>query len=106
MLVLNWGGNMFVHIVLFKWKKDAPSKEIDKIIYDLRGLRNKISGIIGLRSGHNVSDMKDYTQTLVVSFKDKKSLDNYRIHPEHKKILSRINRYQADIIGIDFEDHS
>ena len=97
---------MFVHIVLFKWKTNAPKKEIEQIIDDLRLLRNTVPGIIGLRSGHNISDMHGYTQTLVVSFKDKKSLDNYRTHPAHKQILKRIRKYQEDIIGIDFEDHT
>ena len=98
---------MIVHIVLFKWKKDASKKEIDSIIEDLRGLRHKLHGIVGLRSGHNFSDWSDgYTNALVVSFKDKESLENYRTNPEHLKIVERIKKIEGHSIGIDFEDHS
>jgi hypothetical protein len=98
---------MFVHIVFFKWKKTASKKDIDNIISDLRDMRNKISGIIGLRSGHNYSkDLHDYTHALVVSFKDQKSLDDYRKNPLHQKIVKKIILYEENSLAIDFEDHT
>jgi len=101
------GDNMFVHIVFFKWKKSAPKEEIVKIISDLREMRDKIPGIIGLRSGHNYSmDLHDYTHALVVSFKDKKSLDDYRKNPMHMKVVKKIILYEEHSLAIDFEDHT
>lgn len=98
---------MFVHIVLFKWKEDAPKYEIDKIFDELKSLRNMVPGLVGLRCGENFSEYNhEYTHGLVVSFKDLKSLEDYKKNADHLKIVKKIIKYEADSLAIDFQDHS
>jgi hypothetical protein len=97
---------MFVHLVLFKWKDDTDPKVVHRIMADIRAMKSRMSSIIGLRCGENNSNGSEYTHALVVSFKDLKSFENYMRDPEHKKIISIIQKYQDKILVMDFEDHN
>jgi len=100
------GDIMIVHLVFFRWKKGTKNSDVEKIFSDIRALKKKCEGIIGLRCGKNFNNhAHDYTHGLVVSFKDKKSLSAYNSHPEHKKILRDIERIEEHVMVIDLVDH-
>lgn len=95
-------GRMIVHVFLFKWKKDVKRGEIDEIFRDIEKLRSS-DGLIGMRYGEDFSGYaKGHTHALVVSFKDKKSLNNYMNDPLHKKIIQKIITCEESSLGADF----
>ena len=96
------GGRMIVHVFLFKWKKDVKKKDIDAIFADIEKLRS-LPGLIGMRYGEDFSGYaKGHTHALVVSFKDKRSLNNYMNDPLHKKIIKKITVCEESSLGADF----
>jgi hypothetical protein len=98
---------MIVHLVFFRWKAGTKTSEVEKIFSCIRALKGKCKGIIGLRCGKNFNDhAHNYTHGLVVSFKDKKSLDAYMSHPEHKKIVHDIEKIEEHVMVIDLVDHN
>ena len=97
---------MIVHLVFFRWKKGTKNSDVEKIFSDIRKLKDKCEGVIGLRCGKNFNNhAHDYSHGLVASFKDKKSLDAYMSHPDHKKILKEIGKIRDHIMAIDLVDH-
>jgi hypothetical protein len=96
---------MVEHIVLFRWSEDASQEAIDSVVAELRGLKNKIAGVVDLSCGVNFSDRaKGYTHGLVVRFMDRAALEAYGPHPEHQRIVQNfINPIRADILSLDYE---
>jgi len=94
---------MIIHIALFKWKKEANPEEIDEIMNELRSLK-KLDCVEDLYCGENFSKWANgYTHAIVGKFKDKESLEKYRKDPKHIPIAKKIEKLEADSIGIDFE---
>jgi riboflavin synthase len=95
-----------IHIAMFKWKDAANPLEIEKAVSEIRGLRNKVPGIIDIRCGANRhAESKGLTHAIVVLAESKQALDAYREHPEHRRAASVIARMEADGLGCDFEDN-
>ena len=96
---------MVEHIVLLRWKDDASPEAIDRVMAELRGLKDKIPGIVDLSCGANFSERgKEYTHALVVRLKDRAALEAYGPHPEHQRVLKEfLNPIRADGLAIDYE---
>lgn len=98
---------MIIHTALFKWKPEVAPETIDKLIGDIRALKNQIPQIVDIYAGENFSKWaKEYTHAVVVIFKNKKDLDAYRSHPAHKPVADACDAYEADSIGFDFESYT
>jgi hypothetical protein len=96
--------DMVVHIALFKWRDDVLEEEIDYIMGEIQSLKEKITGIIELYCGKNLSKWsKGYTHAVIVKVKDKEALDAYRNHPAHIPIAKKVEELEEDSIGIDIE---
>jgi stress responsive alpha/beta barrel protein len=93
------------HIVLLKWKDDAAPEAIDRVMAELRGLKDKIPGIVELTCGANFSDRaQGYTHGLLVRFKDRVARDGYGPHPEHQRVVQNfLAPIRADILVVDYE---
>ena len=96
---------MIEHIVLFRWTDAAGGKAIETVMTELRGLKNKIPGIVDLSCGANFCDRaKGFTHGLVVRFTDRASLEAYGPHPEHQRVVQNlIKPIAADILALDYE---
>lgn len=96
---------MIEHIVLFRWKERTSQDAIEKALAELRGLKEKIPGIVDLTCGTNFSERaKGYTHGLVVRFTDRAALDQYNPHPEHQRVVQNfILPIRDDVLGFDFE---
>ena len=95
---------MIVHVALFKWKSEVPPETIEKLMADIRLLKNQIPAIVEIYAGQNFSKWaKEYTHAVVVTFRSREDLDAYRAHPAHRPIADTCDQYEADSIGFDFE---
>lgn len=83
---------MIRHIVLFKFYKNTSSKAIEKLAKALEKLKNQIPGITHYVWGPSSSIEnleKGYTHGFIMTFKDKKSRNNYVTHPLHKALIKK-----------------
>lgn len=96
---------MIEHIVLLRWTETATQEAIERTMEELRALKDKIPGIVGLSSGTNFSERsKGFTHGLVFRFKDRAALEGYLPHPEHQRVVQTfINPIRADAIIVDYE---
>ena len=72
---------------------------------ELRGLKDKIAGVVDLSCGANFFDRAEsYTHGLVVRFADRAALEGYNPHPEHQRVLQNfVNPIRADVLALDYE---
>jgi len=96
---------MIEHIVLFRWNNATTEEAIENVLTELRGLKNKIPGIVDLSCGANFCDRaKGYTHGLVVRFTNRAALEAYGPHPEHQRVVQNlIKPISADILALDYE---
>lgn len=96
---------MVEHILLMQWTREASQETIDNALAELRGLKDKIAGIVDLSCGANFSDRaKGYTHGLVIRFRDRAALEAYFPHPEHQRVVQNfINPIRADTVILDYE---
>jgi hypothetical protein len=93
------------HIVIFKWKEDAPPDKIAEAIAGLKALKDEIPGIISLTCGENFSPRSQgYECGLLVRFVDRAALEAYGPHPAHQAVVQTlISPIRTDTIVVDFE---
>jgi len=96
---------MIEHIVLFRWTDTATQEAKDKVMTELRKLKNKIPGIVDLSCGANFCDRaKGYEHGLVVRFNDRAALQAYGPHPDHQRVVQElITPIRADVLALDYE---
>lgn len=96
---------MIEHIVLFRWMPEAAPEAIARVMEELRGLRDKIPGIIDLTCGEDFSGRaQGYTHGLVVRFTTSEALDAYGPHPAHQHVVKTlINPIRDAVLAFDFE---
>ena len=96
---------MVEHIVLFRWTEEAGQAAIDNALAELRGLKDKIAGVVDLSCGANFSERaQGYTHGLVVRFTGRAALEAYIPHPEHQRVIQNfINPIRADVLAFDYE---
>lgn len=93
------------HVVLFKFKDDAPRAEVVKIEQAFVALQAKIPQIQGLEWGTNVSPeglANGFTHCFFVTFKSKADLEKYLPHPEHKKFGAMLKGVLDKVLVVDF----
>ena len=95
---------MIIHLALFKFKPEISKEGVSTAMDEVRMLKNKIPQIIEISAGENFSKYsKGFTHAIVVKFSTKKDIDAYRAHPDHKPIADKLDKIEADSIGIDIE---
>ncbi|MEO5714724.1 MAG: Dabb family protein [Luteolibacter sp.] len=93
------------HIVLFKFKDDAPAAEVEKIEKAFVALKAGIPLIQEMEWGTNVSPegkADGYTHCFFVTFKSKADLDAYLPNPEHKKFGASLKGLVDKVLVIDY----
>ena len=96
---------MVEHILLMRWTDEASQEAIDTALRELRGLKDKIAGIVDLSCGANFSERaKGYTHGAVMRFTDRAALEAYFPHPQHQAVVQNfINPIRGDILALDCE---
>ncbi len=97
---------MVKHVVMWKVGGRGEEKEqrISLIVEKLFGLREKISAIISIEAGKNFSVSSNaYDIALVVTVENVGKLNEYRNHPEHKKVAELIGNLTTSVVVVDFE---
>lgn len=96
---------MVIHIVLLRWNENASREAIDTVMTELRGLKDKIPGIVDVSSGTNFSERsRGFAHGLVFRFKDREALEGYLPHPEHQRVVQKLlNPIRAETIICDYE---
>lgn len=85
----------YVHVVIFRMKKDAPKDAVEKAIADCHESLAKIEGVRSVRAGRpaqmgtpDVPKM-EYDFALLVLVDDAAGLQKYIEHPLHKKFVDK-----------------
>lgn len=96
---------MVEHLVLFRRKENAKPELEQRLIAALRGLRDKVPGIVELSCGANLTPERGqgYMVGLRVLFDDWAALSKYGPHPEHLAIMPLILEYSSDRVVVDME---
>ncbi len=96
---------MVEHVVLFKTTPETTPEQRERMIAELRSLKEKIPGIIDLSVGTNFSDRNQgFDVGLVVRFVDRAALEVYLPHPAHRGCVDQfVAPIKADVIVVDYE---
>jgi hypothetical protein len=93
------------HIVLFKFKADAPAAEVEKVEKSFVALKESIDQIEEMEWGTNVSPegkADGFTHCFFVTFKSKADLEAYLPHPEHKKFGTGLKGLIEKVLVFDY----
>ena len=99
---------MIKHIVMWKFKDyaEGASKQenVLKVKSMLEALPEKIDFIREMHVHINVNPKEGmYDAVLISAFDSLEDVNNYRVHPEHKKISSFVALIKEDRASVDFE---
>ena len=96
---------MIEHIVLFKFKDEATTEQIEALTNGLRGMATTIPGIAKLVVRENKSSHSmGYTLGLVVRFTDWAALEAYLPHPVHQAVVTDLlGPIHEDLVAFDYE---
>lgn len=99
---------MIKHIVMFKLSNRYTVEEKKSIASDLKALLDKlpakISEIKSYEVGVNISEAANaYDLVLISSFESMKTLEAYRVHPEHQAVVAKIKEHKQETIAVDYE---
>lgn len=85
---------MFVHVVLFWLKEDAPANAQEQLKNDCRKLLGSIPGLKCFDVGKPAMTPRDvvdnsYAVGLLTAFENAAGHDAYQVHPQHLKFIER-----------------
>lgn len=94
---------MNVHIALYKWKASASPEAIRTALKEVEAMADKVPGVIEISTGVNSSKYGEgYTHVILVRAESTEAIDNYRKHPDHQKVVGKIEAMEDHGIGVDF----
>ncbi len=99
---------MIKHIVMIKLKSFSTEKDkalkIKEIKEGLEGLKNLIKEIKFIEIGVNINPSERASDLVLLSdFDSLESLEVYRVHPEHQKVLKIISENAEKVTAVDYE---
>ena len=96
---------MLTHIVVWKYKPEAPEEQRREHVERLRGLKSLIPEIRDFAVGGDVLKLpRSYHTGLVATFDDRAGLEAYDRHPEHQAIVQIGRAVSEHVASVDFED--
>lgn len=93
------------HVVLFKFKDDAPSERIKEAEASFKELPSKIPQIIDFEWGINNSPEginKGFTHCFFLTFNSEEDRDIYLPHPDHKAFGEVLDGILEDVLVVDY----
>lgn len=99
-------GDLYRHVVLFKFKDGASDKQVRKVEREFAALEGRIGLIRDLEWGTDVSPEnknKGFTHCFLVTFDNKRTVKKYIKHPAHQKFLKTLKPVLKDALVVDYE---
>ncbi len=95
---------MLRHIVMIKLKETVDTSLVSKELkLILENLEQSIEPLILMDVGINISTKPSaYDIVLTADFNDVDGLDEYRVHPEHVKVLDYLKEVMAKAAVVDY----
>jgi hypothetical protein len=98
---------MFIHVVLFWLKPDAPAGARDQLLRDCHELLAKIPGLTVFDAGLPAMTPRDvvdnsYAVGLLTGFADRGGHDAYQSHPLHLQFIAQNKANWARVQVYDF----
>ena len=93
------------HVVLFKFKKDASTKDIEMVEKAFAKLPEKIEEIMEFEWGINNSPEnlnKGFTHGFLLTFESEEGRNRYLPHPAHKAFVEILDPILEDVLVIDY----
>ncbi|UFH58767.1 Dabb family protein [Sulfurovum mangrovi] len=82
---------MVVHIVMFKFKEEHKTANIEQAKEMLENLMGRVPTLQSMEVGVNFADEERAMDLgIVTTFSDKEGLQEYAVHPEHLKVVAFI----------------
>ena len=99
---------MIKHIVMFRLKESALGRSKNENLQELKilleSLQEKIPVVKCLEVGINIGKSASASDIALYSeFDDIQALENYRIHPEHVKVVDYIDKVCSERRVADYE---
>jgi hypothetical protein len=96
---------MIKHIVFFKLKNRSDLfMNVKKLQDSLNALPSKINQIKYFETGLNITDSeRSYDLSLISEFDSTDTLEEYRAHPEHQKVVELIKNICDSTAVVDYE---
>jgi len=99
---------MINHVVLFKLKEfnseNEKSEAREKFVNALLGLKDKINVLKHIEVGsHYALNSPSYDVALITHFESLQALEEYKIHPDHVKVVELVKEIVSDRAAVDFE---
>ena len=96
---------MLTHIVVWKYRPEAPRSVREDHVAQLQRLEKIVSAVQSLSVGFDVLKLpRSYDTGLVATFKDREALEEYTVHPEHVKVAELGRNISEHVASVDFED--
>lgn len=95
----------FVHSVLMKVSPSTEEDAIDKLYVALKGLKDKIPGLLEFSGGPYDSPEglnKEFTHAFSMVFASREDRDAYFPHPEHEIVKMMVLAVVDDVIAFDY----
>lgn len=94
---------MITHIVMFKLK-DRSEESVERTASVLRAMEGQIPVLRHLEVGVDVlRTERSYDIALVTKFESLEALNEYQVHPVHKKVIEHMNEVRESSIAVDYE---
>jgi hypothetical protein len=95
---------MIKHIVVFKFKAEAPKSDIKAAIESLRALPGKIDVIRKFEVGENVlPSERAWHAALIGEYDNLAALEVYSKHPDHLAVVTKLREITEAIGSVDYE---
>ncbi len=99
---------MIKHIVMIRLKEagsqEAKLENTKKLKSAIEGLMGKVPELLHMEVGLNLNTKPAaYDLVLTSEFESLETLDVYRVHPEHKKVLELLYELMESTAVVDYE---
>lgn len=94
---------MIIHIVMFKFKDENKSSNIEEVTKRLNALVELIPTLKSMEVGVNFTlSERAFDLSLYSTFETKEGLDAYAVHPEHLKVVELIKSVTLESKVVDY----
>ncbi len=93
------------HIVMYKYRDDVTTEQVQEAIDAFAALPKKIDTIIDFEHGDNVSEegkSDGLTHAFVVTFADERGRDTYLKHPAHLEYVKLAGPRREKVVVFDY----
>lgn len=96
---------MIRHILLIQFKSTATEADVQALMSLFEAIPSKVDGVEAVEWGINDSPEgknKQYTHSVLMTFRDEQGRQNYLPHPEHDVLKAVFRPLLEDIIVFDY----